>query len=168
MSRAENIIPLLKGVIVIVTIVVFNIASTSAEPVTCSTWNGIRTCTGPGGYVSHETTWNGITTRRQPGRQADIVALAGHRDDDRGRKIIPRKPKLDPANTQRLALYSTDDLRRLYQTGRTEVFQLDDVRAEIRWRVWRENWISLLTLLAAVIGAAAAIVAAVEGWPRPK
>jgi hypothetical protein len=94
--------------------------------------------------------------------------MARHRDDDRGREMIPRKPKLDPRTRQDIALYSTDDLRHLCHTGRTEVFPLDDVRAEIRWRVWRENWISLLTLLAAVIGAAAAIVAAIEGWPRPK
>ena len=73
------------------------------------------------------------------------------------------RPKLDLATTQRLALYSTDDLRRLYQTGRTEVFPLDVVKAEIRWRVWCEDWISRLTLLAAVIGAAAAIIAAIEG-----
>jgi hypothetical protein len=82
--------------------------------------------------------------------------------------MIPRKPKLDPRIREDLALYSTDDLRHLYHTGRTEVFRLDDVKAEIRWRVWCEEWISLLTLLAAVIGAAAAIIAAVEGWPRPK
>jgi hypothetical protein len=74
---------------------------------------------------------------------------------------FPPKPKLDPANTQRLALYSTDDLRRLYQAGRTEVFPLDVVKAEIRWRVWCEDWISRLTLLAAVIGAFAAIVGAI-------
>jgi hypothetical protein len=29
---------------------------------TCSTWQQITTCAGPGGYVSHETTWNGTTT----------------------------------------------------------------------------------------------------------
>jgi hypothetical protein len=29
---------------------------------TCSTWNGIRTCSSPDGYLSHESTWNGITT----------------------------------------------------------------------------------------------------------
>ena len=33
-----------------------------ADAVTCSTWQQITTCAGPGGYVSHETTWNGITT----------------------------------------------------------------------------------------------------------
>jgi hypothetical protein len=34
----------------------------AGEPVTCSTWNGVTTCSGPDGYVSHESTWNGITT----------------------------------------------------------------------------------------------------------
>ena len=34
----------------------------AGEPVTCSTWNGVRTCSGPDGYVSHESAWNGITS----------------------------------------------------------------------------------------------------------
>ena len=33
-----------------------------ADTVTCSTWQQITTCAGPGGYVSHETTWNGLKT----------------------------------------------------------------------------------------------------------
>jgi hypothetical protein len=37
-------------------------ATASAQTLTCSTWQGIRTCTDPSGYVSHESTWNGITT----------------------------------------------------------------------------------------------------------
>ena len=78
--------------------------------------------------------------------------------------LPPPRPKLDSANTQRLALYSTDDLRLLHRTGRAEGFQLDDVKAEILWRVWREDSISQLTLLAAVLGAVAAIIAAIEGW----
>jgi hypothetical protein len=140
-----------------------------AVVITCSKWNGVRTCSSPNGYVSHESTWNGITTGDDNRGGKDIVALAGHRDDDRGRKMIPRKPKLDPRIREDIALYSTDDPRHLYHTGRTEVFRLDDVKAEIRWRVWCEEWIfSLLTLLAAVIGAAAAIIAAVEGWPHTK
>jgi hypothetical protein len=40
---------------------------------------------------------------------------------------------------------------------------LNDVRAEILWRVWRDDLISKLTLFAAVIGAGAAISAAIEG-----
>jgi hypothetical protein len=34
----------------------------SAEPVYCSVWQGIRTCSSPGGYVTHETTWDGLVT----------------------------------------------------------------------------------------------------------
>jgi hypothetical protein len=48
------------GIIAIVFVSVAGPAS--AEPVYCSVWQGIRTCAGPDGYVSHETTWNGITT----------------------------------------------------------------------------------------------------------
>ena len=32
-----------------------------AAVVTCSTWQGIRTCTDAHGYVSHETQWQGMT-----------------------------------------------------------------------------------------------------------
>ena len=94
--------------------------------------------------------------------------------------MIPRKPKLDPRTREDIALYSTDDLRHLYQDKGQEnelselvrlrdgMPTLDELKAEIRWRVWREAWVSLLTLLAAVDGAAAAIVAAVEGWPHAR
>ncbi len=27
----------------------------------CSMWQGVRTCTSPDGYVSHETEWQGMT-----------------------------------------------------------------------------------------------------------
>jgi hypothetical protein len=33
-----------------------------AETLTCSTWQGITTCSSPGGYVSHESTWQRLTT----------------------------------------------------------------------------------------------------------
>ena len=90
--------------------------------------------------------------------------------------MIPRKPKLDPRTREDIALYSTDDLRRLYHDeGKSELVRLrdgipsrDELKAEIRWRLWREAWLSRLTFLAAVIGAVAAIVAAVEGWPHTK
>ena len=96
--------------------------------------------------------------------------------------MIPRKPKLDPRTREDIALYSTDDLRHYYQERpigrgdnkvplRDDVVSLDDLKAEIRWRVWCEDWVSRLTLLAAVVGAFAAIVgafaaivAAIEGW----
>ena len=81
--------------------------------------------------------------------------------------MIPRKPKLDSQTRERIALYSTDDLRDRHQRGQAD-FPLDVMKAEILWRVCCEEWISRLTLLAAVIGAAAAIIAAVEGWPHTK
>ena len=37
-------------------------AHAEAGTLTCSTWQGVRTCTDASGYVSHESTWNGITT----------------------------------------------------------------------------------------------------------
>ena len=37
-------------------------AALGSETLTCSTWQGIRTCSSPNGYVSHESTRNGITT----------------------------------------------------------------------------------------------------------
>jgi hypothetical protein len=91
--------------------------------------------------------------------------------------MIPRRPKLDQRNREDIALYSTDDLRRLYREAentklvrlRDGIVSRDELKAEIRWRVWWEAWISRLTLLAAVIGASAAIVAVAEGsgaaWP---
>ncbi len=89
--------------------------------------------------------------------------------------MTPCKPKLDPRTREDIALYSTDQLRRLYHEGESELVRLrdgipsrDELKAEIRWRLWREAWLSRLTLLAAVIGAVAAIVAAVEGWPHTK
>ena len=33
-----------------------------AMPLTCSTWQGLRTCTDASGYVSRELTWNGFTS----------------------------------------------------------------------------------------------------------
>ncbi len=70
-----------------------------------------------------------------------------------------------------VALYSTDDLRRMYQSEIDEPIRLRDsllsraeVKAEILRRVRNERWVGRLTFLAAVVGAVAAIVAAVEGW----
>jgi hypothetical protein len=77
--------------------------------------------------------------------------------------MIPRKPKLDPRMRERIALYSTDDLRHRHQHAQAD-FPLDVMKAEILWRVWVQDWISRLTFFAAVVGAGAALVAAAEGW----
>jgi hypothetical protein len=36
-------------------------ATLDADTLICSTWQGIRTCSSPGGYVSHETQWQDRT-----------------------------------------------------------------------------------------------------------
>jgi hypothetical protein len=33
----------------------------NAQPLTCSTWQGITTCSSPGGYVAHEWDRDGMT-----------------------------------------------------------------------------------------------------------
>ena len=47
------------GVIAIV--IIACITPTLADPLYCSTWQGIRTCSGTNGYMSHETEWQGRT-----------------------------------------------------------------------------------------------------------
>jgi hypothetical protein len=37
-------------------------AALGSATLLCSTWQGIRTCSSPDGYVSHESTWQGLTT----------------------------------------------------------------------------------------------------------
>ena len=36
-------------------------ATLDSQTLTCSTWQGITTCSSPGGYLSHETEWQGRT-----------------------------------------------------------------------------------------------------------
>ncbi len=73
--------------------------------------------------------------------------------------MIPRKPKLDPRTRDEIALYSADDLRRLYQGGKSELVRLrggipttDELKAEIQWRLWWESWRVWITLWIALIG----------------
>ena len=43
-------------------LIALTITPASVQPLTCSTWQGMRTCMSSDGYVSRESTWNGITT----------------------------------------------------------------------------------------------------------
>ena len=86
---------------------------------------------------------------------------------------FPRKPKLEAPTREAVDLYSTDDLRRLYQLESGEPIRLRDallsraeLKAEILWRLWCERWRFWITLWIALIGALAAIIAAIEGWPH--
>jgi len=96
------------------------------------------------------------------------VHLMGYRDMLRVRWDMRRK---EGRNARELELYTTDDLRRLYQATNEGTIPLRDgiisrvqLVAEIRWRIFWA-WFSYgLLLLASVIGAAAAVIAAAEGW----
>jgi len=74
-------------------------------------------------------------------------------------------------NVCELGLYTTDDLRRLYQTTNDDSIRLRDgivtrvqLVAVIRWRILRAGFGYGLLLFVSVIGAIAAAVAAYEGW----
>jgi hypothetical protein len=47
--------------VIIIGIIYAIAAPALAETLTCSTWQGVRTCTDAHGYVSHETEWQGMT-----------------------------------------------------------------------------------------------------------
>jgi len=55
-----------------------------AQPLYCSVWQGIRTCSSPGGYVSHESVWNGITTGDDNQGRETIAKLAEGPPQPRG------------------------------------------------------------------------------------
>jgi hypothetical protein len=43
-----------------VIVLIQSTATLGSERLTCSVWQGIRTCTDAHGYVSHETQWQGM------------------------------------------------------------------------------------------------------------
>ena len=45
----------MRAAIMIATALVQSAAALDAQTLTCSTWQGITTCSSPSGYVSHET-----------------------------------------------------------------------------------------------------------------
>lgn len=73
-------------------------------------------------------------------------------------------------NAFELQLYTTDDLRRLYQGTDDDPIRLRDgivsraeLVAEIRWRVFVDRWCYRVLFIMTVIAAFAAAVAAVVG-----
>jgi len=52
----------MRVVIIIAAVLTHSTTAVGSETLTCSTFAGVRTCSSPGGYTSHESTWNGITT----------------------------------------------------------------------------------------------------------
>jgi hypothetical protein len=81
------------------------------------------------------------------------------------------KAKPDLRTREDIAQYSTEHLRRLHHEETSQLIRLrdsiisrDELKAEIRRREERENWRFWIMLLVTVVGALAAIVAAIEGW----
>ena len=73
-------------------------------------------------------------------------------------------------NVRELELYTTDDLRRLYQTTNDDLIRLRDgivsrvqIVAVIRWRIFWARFCYGLLLFVSVIAAVAAVIAAAEG-----
>ena len=79
--------------------------------------------------------------------------------------------RIEGRNVRELELYTTDDLRQLYQATNDDPIRLRDgivsrvqLVAVIRWRIfWARLNFSLL-LFVSVIAAVAAVIAAAEGW----
>ena len=101
-------------------------------------------------------------------RPGQTVHLMNWFDVVRVRLHMHRK---EGRNVRELALYTTDDLRRLYQETNDDLIRLRDgivsrvqLVAEIRWRIFREQYQLYLVLGASVVGAVAAVIAAAEGW----
>jgi len=74
-------------------------------------------------------------------------------------------------NVRELELYTTDDLRRLYQATNDDPIRLRDgivsrvqLVAVIRWRIFWARFGYCLLLFVSVIAAVAAVIAAAEGW----
>jgi hypothetical protein len=96
------------------------------------------------------------------------VHLMGWRDVLRVRREMRRR---EGRNACELELYTTDDLRRLYQATNEDLIRLRDgivsraqIVAEIRWRVFWDRFGYALVLYVSMIAAAGAVIAAVEGW----
>jgi hypothetical protein len=101
-------------------------------------------------------------------KPGQTVHLMSWRDALRVRWDMHRK---EGRNARELQLYTTDDLRRLYQKTNDDPIRLRDgivsrvqLVAEIRWRIFLERFGYGLLLFVSVIGAIAAVIAAVEGW----
>lgn len=102
---------------------------------------------GPGQTV-HMMTW------------CDVLRVKWHMHRKEGR------------NVRELQLHTTDDLRRLYQDRTNDdlicladgIISRVQLVAEIRWRIGWERFGYGVLLFLSVVAAAAAVIAAAEGW----
>jgi hypothetical protein len=89
---------------------------------------------------------------------------------------LPHKPKLEARSKEDLRLYSTDDLRHLYHEAkgsdstpirlRDGIITRAEIKAVILWRVRWGRFGYFVLLAVSVVAAAAAVIAAGEGWSR--
>jgi hypothetical protein len=86
-------------------------------------------------------------------------------------RVIWRMHRKEGRNARELELYTTDDLRQIYQTESDDLIRLRDgivdrtqLVAVILWRVFWARFGYGLLLLLALVSAIAAVVAAFEGW----
>jgi hypothetical protein len=52
---------IMRAIAIVAIVLVQGTATLDAETLTCSTWQGIRTCQDGHGYLSRETQWQGFT-----------------------------------------------------------------------------------------------------------
>ncbi len=79
--------------------------------------------------------------------------------------------KISGRNAADLKLYTTDDLRRIYQGTSDDLLRLSDglisrveLVAVIRWRILMDRIGYSVLLALSLVAAVASVVAAVEGW----
>ena len=90
--------------------------------------------------------------------------------------LIVRKPRFEAMVRDDVDLYSTDQLRaecHAAQGGYDTLIRLrnsnvsrDEIVAEIRWRIRREDRRFWLLAVMTFVAMFAAVIAAVEGWPH--
>ena len=51
----------MRAIAIVAIALTHSITAVGSETLTCSTWQGVRTCQDAYGYVSHETEWQGRT-----------------------------------------------------------------------------------------------------------
>jgi hypothetical protein len=85
--------------------------------------------------------------------------------------VVNVRRKMSGRNAAELKLWTTDDLRHLYQGNSSNLIKLSDglidraeLVAEIRWRVLWSRISYFILLLVSLIAAIGAVFAAIEGW----
>lgn len=104
-------------------------------------------------------------TVANPGRTVHLLSRCGVL------RVLWDMHRTEGRNVRELKLYTTDDLRRLYQATNDDPIRLRDgfvsriqLVAVIRWRIFWARFNYSLLLFVSVVAAIAAVIAAAEGW----